>query len=311
MRPFRAALLWASRNPWLAERVPRSSFARRAVRRFMPGENLQAAVTAAHRFAEDGRGSVFALLGENVADPAAADRVATHYIATLDRLSAEGLDSHISIKPTQLGLDIDDDLATRHVRRIADHAAMLGATVWVDMESSEYADRTLAMYSDVLARRRNVGICLQAYLRRTPGDMDALLEQTAAIRLVKGAYQEPPLIALTRRRDVDAAFLRLAVRLLRHSREHTDSPAPALATHDTRLLDQIVRTAETGGVRRDSWEVHMLYGIRDREQRRLAGEDHRVRVHISYGEAWYPWYVRRLAERPANVVFVVRSLAAG
>lgn len=311
MRPLRSALLWASRNPWLASRVPRSSFARRAVKRFMPGETLDAAVAAAHRFAEDGRGAVFALLGENVEDPAAADRVATHYIATLDRLAAERLDSPISVKPTQLGLDIDDDLATRHVQRIAEHAARLGTTVWIDMESSAYLDRTLALFEAVRSRHANTGICLQAYLRRTPADLDAVLERTSAVRLVKGAYQEPPELALTRRRDIDGAYLRLAVRLLRRAAERGDAHSPALATHDVRLLEQVVRTAETAGVGRDAWEVHMLYGIRERDQRRLAQEGHRVRVHISYGEAWYPWYVRRLAERPANVMFVVRSMAAG
>ncbi len=310
MRPLRTALLWASRNEWLAERVPRFRFARAAVRRFIPGEDLADALSAAGEFDDKHMSSVLTHLGENVNDAAATEAVVRHYMDALDKIGAHRLDTHISIKLTQLGLDIDPDLAERNVRRIVERAAAHNAVVWIDMESSDYVEGTLALFHSVLADHRNVGICLQAYLRRTPADLDALLPKTAAIRLVKGAYMEPASIALPHKRDVDAAFLRLSVKLLRAAREHTDAPSPGLASHDIKLLEQIVRTSGTAGVAKDLYEIQMLYGIRAREQEQMAREGHRVRVLISYGEAWFPWYVRRLAERPANLVFVVKSLAS-
>jgi proline dehydrogenase len=309
MRPLRNALLWASHNTWLAERVPRYRFARAAVRRFMPGEDLDSALLATREIQTDHMGTVLTRLGENVTDAAAASDVAAHYLNGLDRVAREKLDAQISVKLTQLGLDIDPAMAETHVRSIAARAAAVDNVVWVDMESSAYVDRTLTLFRSVLADHRNIGLCLQSYLRRTPEDLDALLPHTAAIRLVKGAYDEPAAIAYPRKRDVDAAFLRLAVRLVRAARNRTDTPVPAIATHDLKLLDQIVGTAGTAGVGRDEYEVHMLYGIRAREQARLSAEGHGVRVLISYGEAWFPWYVRRLAERPANIGFVIRSLA--
>lgn len=309
MRPIRNALLWASRNPWLARRFPRYRFARAAVQRFMPGEELTDALQAARSFEDAHIGAVITHLGENIADASEADAVATHYIEALDRIAGERLDVHVSVKLTQLGLDFDPALTESHVRAIAAHAAKLGNVVWVDMESSAYVDRTLDVFRAVLREHRNIGLCLQAYLRRTPEDLDALLEHTSAIRLVKGAYDEPPELAFPRKRDVDAAYLRLAVRMLRASRTHSDTPLPALATHDTDLLDQIVRTAATAGAGADRYEIHMLYGIRTREQERLARAGHGVRCLISYGDAWFPWYVRRLAERPANIGFVIRSMA--
>jgi proline dehydrogenase len=217
--------------------------------------------------------------------------------------------SHVSVKLTPLGLDFDPDLAEAHVRAIAARAASLGNVIWVDMESSAYVDRTLALFRSVQADHPNMGVCLQAYLRRTPTDVAALLPYTAAIRLVKGAYDEPPTLAFPRKRDVDHAFLNLAVRILRGTAAHPDLPAPALATHDTDLLARIVQTANTSNVSRDAYEIHMLYGIRTAEQKRLAAAGHGVRCLISYGDAWFPWYVRRLAERPANIAFVLKSMA--
>lgn len=310
MRPIRNTLLWASRNPWLAERFPRYRFARAAVQRFMPGERLTDALAAAREFEDAHIGAVITHLGENITRASEADAVAQHYVDALDLIAAERIDTHVSVKLTQLGLDFDTDLAESHVRTIAKHAATHHNVVWVDMESSPYVDRTLALFRAVLRDHRNIGICLQAYLRRTPQDVETLLEHTAAIRLVKGAYDEPPAVAFPRKRDVDAAFLRMSMRLLRASRTHTDTPLPALATHDTTLLEQITRPAGTGGAGPDRYEIHMLYGIRTREQQRLARAGHGVRCLISYGDAWFPWYVRRLAERPANMMFVLRSMAA-
>jgi proline dehydrogenase len=308
MRPLRKVLLVASRSKWLADRVPRYRFARRAAQRFIPGERLDDALNAARAFRADNITTVLTKLGENVADAAAANAVAEHYAGVFGRIRAEGLDADISVKLTQLGLDVDTDLAEQNVRRLAQAAAEKGRVLWIDIEQSAYTDRTLAVFRAVATDHPNVALCLQAYLRRTATDLEALLPLTAAIRLVKGAYDEPPDVAFPRKRDVDASFLRLAVRLMRGARAHPDRPSPALATHDIKLLQQIIGNAETSGVRRNEYEIQMLYGIRAREQRAFAQDGHRVRILVSYGDAWFAWYVRRLAERPANVGFVLRSM---
>ncbi|HSG66762.1 MAG TPA: proline dehydrogenase family protein, partial [Gammaproteobacteria bacterium] len=241
-------------------------------------------------------------------DLAAASGVVEHYLDVLDRIEQRGVKAEISIKLTQLGLDISEDAATRNLITLLERAAATGSAVFVDMEDSSYVDRTLAIFRAVLASHRNVGLCLQAYLRRTAADLDSLLQDTVAIRLVKGAYNEPEAVAFPVKRDVDENYQRLARALIEASRTVTDTPRPVLGTHDIALIGRIARDAEAAGVSRDGYEIHMLYGIRSAEQIRLVGDGHRVRVLISYGEEWFPWYVRRLAERPANVWFVVRSM---
>jgi proline dehydrogenase len=236
--------------------------------------------------------------------------VARHYHDVLDSIAGRDLDVRVSVKLTQLGMDLDDAMAAHHLRQLAARAADFGNEVWVDMEYSPYVDRTLAIFKEVAAEHRNVGICLQAYLHRTPDDLDALLRTTAAVRLVKGAYDEPANVAIRRKSEVDRAFARLSQRLLRGARDHTDAPRPVLASHDTNLLARIATEHEAAGRTRDEYEIQMLYGIRPREQRMLAADGHRVRVLISYGAAWFPWFMRRLAERPSNVIFVARNLLA-
>jgi proline dehydrogenase len=305
---IRSALLSLAASRTLAERLPRYGFARRAVRRFMPGEDLESALAAGSKFEELGIGSVLTRLGENVEDPAEADAVAAHYHDALRRIGERGNDARISIKPTQLGLDLDEPGTRRRIGELCAEAARYGNEVWIDMESSRYVDRTLAIFRSVSAEHRNVGVCLQAYLHRTAADLEALLETTAAIRLVKGAYDEAATIAYRRRRDVDAAFARFGARLLAAAPAHPERPPPVLASHDTTLIAQILEASTAAATAMSGFEIQMLYGIRTDEQRRLAAEGFRVRVLISYGPAWYPWFMRRLAERPANVWFVARNI---
>ena len=307
---MRSTLLALSRSRWLAERMPGLPFARRAVARFMPGEELGSALDAAAVFAASGMGTVVTQLGENVGTVLEADAVAAHYDGAIATIAGRGLDSCISVKLTQLGLDVDAGRTAEHVAALAARAADYGQPLWIDIESSMYTERTIELYRSLVPRHRNLGLCLQAYLRRTATDLESLLPVTSSIRLVKGAYAESADIAFADKADVDASYARLAGRLLRHAAAHADAPAPALATHDTRLLAQIVADAAQAGVQRSAYEVQMLYGIRAPEQRRLAGDGHRVRVLISYGAAWFPWFMRRLAERPANVWFVARALVA-
>jgi proline dehydrogenase len=302
----RSVLLRASRSPWLAEQFRQRAFTRRATRRFMPGETLDDALGAAAGLAKEGIGTVLTNLGERVTSDGEAAGVREHYLATLDAVRARSLPAQISVKLTHLGLDLDRDACARSVTALAARAAQTGSFVWIDMEESNYVDATLDVFRQARAAHANVGVCLQAYLRRTPADLDALLPLAPAIRLVKGAYREPPEVAFPRKRDTDVAYARLAQRLLEHAGSR--GALPVFGTHDMRLLADLRQRARAVGVERRAYEFHMLYGIKAADQRALAAAGVVVRVLISYGANWFPWYMRRLAERPANVWFVVRNI---
>jgi proline dehydrogenase len=305
-RLLRRTLLWCARNAWLGERLPALPFMRRAVRRFMPGEEIEDALGAAVDLQVLGIGTLYTRLGEAITDAAGAQAVRDHYLELLGRISAAEIDGEISVKPTQLGLDIDEDVCLGHLRALAAAATEHGSYLWIDMEDSAYVDRTLDLYQRLRASFPDTGICLQAYLRRTAKDVERLLPLGPAIRLVKGAYDEPALVAFTTKKEVDANYLGLAVTLLRESRVR--SMRVGLGTHDTELIEQIATHAAAAGIPRDAFEVQMLYGIRAKEQRRLARTGYRVQTLIAYGPAWYRWYMRRLAERPANVLFALRQM---
>jgi len=306
MSVARRILLRASRSAWLARQLRDRAFFRRAVRRFMPGEALSAALEAAADLAAQGIGSVLTQLGEQVATRGEAARVRDHYLDVLAQVRERRLPSELSVKLTHLGLDVDRAACRADLEALAQGAADAESFLWIDMEESRYVDATLEMFRSVRAAYSRVGVCLQAYLRRTPADLDALLALAPAIRLVKGAYNEPAALAYTVKRDVDSAYLTLAERLL--DRAARAQARPVFGTHDMRLAQQIRERATALHVAPGSYEVHMLYGIRASDQRALAREGVRVRVLISYGTHWFPWYMRRLAERPANVWFVVRNL---
>jgi len=304
---MRALLLWMARNRWLREHLPKLWFARRAVRRFMPGEDAASALDAGAKFKADGISSEFTRLGENVTNLAEADAVVDHYLELWDDIAARDLDGEISVKLTQLGYDLDVERTLEQTRRLADKAAERGKTLWIDMEGSDYCEGTIAFYERLKATHSNTGLCLQAYLNRTSADVERLLPLDPAIRLVKGAYAEPAAIAFQKRQEVDANFVAVAVALLEGA--HAGRTVRlGLGTHDVRLIEQIAERATAMGLPRTSFEVQMLYGIRMDEQRRLAREGYLVRDLIAYGEAWYPWYMRRLAERPANVIFALRQI---
>jgi proline dehydrogenase len=305
--PFlRSVLLAASENQWLAHQVRHRAFARRAVRRFMPGEDLESAVQAARKFAETGISTVLTQLGEHVNDRGEAEAVTQHYVEVMGRIRTEGVPAHISVKPTHLGLNLGRDVCQAQLDRIVSHAAETGQFVWVDMENSPYVDATLELYRNARTKHPNVGLCLQSYLYRTPEDLERLLPLKPSIRLVKGAYKEPATIAFPRKSDVDDRFFTLAMRLL-ETRDGQER-APGIATHDINLIDRILAAAQGRKISSDGFEIQMLYGIRTADQYRYAAAGKQVRVLISYGSAWFPWYMRRLAERPANLWFVVRSL---
>jgi proline dehydrogenase len=302
----RDALLWAAQNRWLGDHLPRYRFVRASVRRFMPGERIDDALEAGARLVADGIPVTFTYLGENVETSVDADGAVEHYLRLIDLIEERGLDAEVSVKPTHLGLELGPGETFERVRGLAERSATLGKHLFFDMESSPYVEPTLQLYRRLHEVESNTGVCIQAYLRRTPADVDDLVARGASIRLVKGAYREPDEVAIRDRHEIDRAFADLAVRFL----EGAGGGRLALATHDVSLLEEIERRAAAAGFGRDAYEIQMLYGIRAADQRRLAAEGYRIRVLISYGTHWYPWFMRRLAEHPANVWLALRNLFA-
>lgn len=301
---MRRLLLWAAGNRWLAAHVPRWAFAKRAVKRFMPGETFDSALEAASRLKAGGVGTLFTLLGENVTVLDDVERVVEHYEEALS--ASTTLQREISVKPTHLGLDLDPQAAYGYLLRLARSAGRANSFLWIDMEGSGYTQRTIDLYVRLRAEEPHVGIALQAYLHRTAADVAALLKEKTAIRLVKGAYAEPSSIAFTAKPDVDANYLALSAFMLPEVKR--GQLRLVLGTHDVDLFAKIWRFGQAIGVQRSNLEVAMLYGIRMDQQLRLAHEGFPVKCLISYGNAWYAWYLRRLAERPANVLFAARQL---
>ncbi|HEY6825403.1 MAG TPA: proline dehydrogenase family protein [Gemmatimonadaceae bacterium] len=308
MAIVRSMLLRASRSAWLADQFRRRSFARRAVRKFMPGEDVDSALNASQEFARERIGTVITALGERVTNRDEADSVRDHYLQLIDQIKARGLPTHVSVKLTHLGLDLDREACLARVRALATRAEQTGTFFWIDIEESWYVDATLEVFRRARETHEKVGLCLQAYLYRTPGDVDALMPLKPAIRLVKGAYREPAVVAFPRKRDTDEAYFQIAERLLDAAAR--GAAFPVFGTHDLSLIERIRARASSLAVPDGGYEVHMLYGIRPSEQRALRDRGVRVRVLISYGTHWFPWYVRRLAERPANLWFVARSLVS-
>ena len=305
---MRTVFLAGSQSPWLRERAMRYPFVRRSVSRFMPGETLEDALRATQELQLKGMSTVLTQLGENVADAGEADAVQRHYLDVLEQAAARGLDAQISVKPTQLGLDLDPQLCRAHLAALLKRAEERRNFVWIDMEGSDYVDATLDLFRGARAVSSRIGVCLQAYLRRTPADLEGLLPLRPALRLVKGAYQEPADRAFPRKQDVDAAYLELATRILG---QPGGPEMLAIGTHDPRLIERLRAVAKERGVPRAAYEFEMLYGIQRALQARLVEGGDRLRVLISYGSYWFPWYMRRLAERPANVGFVVRNFFSG
>lgn len=308
MSLMRSILLAASQNQWLRHRAAHYPFVRRTVSRFMPGEALDDALGAAQTLREKKIGTVFTHLGENVKDSSEAQQVTEDYLEVLERIREKGLQAEISVKLTQLGLDLSPDICFEHLKAIIERAQK-DSIVWVDMEASNYVDATLDLYRRALTAHPNVGICLQAYLHRTKDDLAKLLPLRPSIRLVKGAYNEPPEIAFARKQDVDESYFELGKQMLRAKKENCCGRA-AFGTHDVALIRRLANFALAEGFAKRDFEVQMLYGIQRAEQERLASEGCTSIVLVAYGSYWYPWFVRRLAERPANLWFMVRSVFA-
>src|SRR5579862_524564 len=301
MKWARQILIAASENSLLRQKMPRVPFVRRTAARFLPGENMDDALAAASRFSRAGISSLVTHLGENVNDRAEALAETQQYLQLLDRIQQAGLPSEISVKLTQLGLDIDAEFCFANLGALAEHSSH--KTIWIDMEQSRYVEATLELHARARRTHANIGVCVQAYLRRTEKDVESLAATGSSVRLVKGAYSEPPEIAFPKKKDVDEGYFRLAQSLL-SSRAREAGVRAVMATHDGKLIARITEWGSAQGIGKSQLEFAMLYGIQRREQFRLAREGYRSDVLISYGSFWFPWFMRRLAERPANIFFL-------
>jgi proline dehydrogenase len=302
----RSALLAGSESRWLREHAARWRFVRGAVSRFMPGETVEEALEATRAL---GVGTVLTRLGENVRDIGQAQEVTRHYLDVLDRVARDRLDVEISVKLTQLGLDLSREESEKNLNALIERARALSNWIWIDMEGTAYTDVTLDIARRARTASANVGVCVQSYLYRTAADLKSLIALGSGVRLVKGAYREPPDKAFPKKSDVDENYFKLAALLLSADARAKEVRA-IFGTHDPVLIRRVEDLGRSSNLPPEALEFQMLDGIRRQEQERLARAGYRSRVLISYGEAWFSWYMRRLAERPANVLFVVKNLFA-
>ena len=301
-RALRSSLLALSRRRVLGRVATATPLSRPFVHRFVAGESLDEALPALQRLKGAGFRSTVDLLGESVTSRDAASAATDRYVATLDALAAGTLDRNVSLKLSQMGMAIDADLARGNLERIVGHAASVDAFVRIDMEDSSTTDATLALHRRLWAVHQNVGVVIQSALRRSASDVDGLIADGVRVRLCKGAYKEPPSIAFATKPEVDDSYATLMERLLR------EGTYPALATHDERLIRRAIAVARREHVGPDRFEFQMLYGVRRDLQDRLVAAGYTVRVYVPFGREWYPYFMRRLAERPANVAFLLRSV---
>lgn len=285
----------------------RTAFVRRSVVKFMPGERLEDAIEAAAALKPQGLNTILTRLGENITRIEEAQEVSDHYERVIDKVKAAGIDAQVSVKPTQLGYDQNQDVCFNYCLALLKRAEAAGNFFWLDMESSPYVEGTIALFKRLRAHSDKVGIAIQAYLYRTEKDIEDLVPLGSAIRLVKGAYLEPESVAYPKKADVDANYLKLATRLLQD-----DNMKPGallhIATHDLVIQEKLQQVIAERRVSPIRYEFAMLYGIQTGRQHQLGRAGIRTRCLISYGEYWFPWYMRRLAERPANVWFVMKNM---
>ena len=296
------SLLWISDKPWVHRMVTEGKLTSGVVNRFIAGDHLDDAVTAIQQLNAKKVGGILDLLGEGVVDPAGAEAAAHAYLASIKRIQASGIDTTVTVKPTQLGLAIDKGACIDHLRVLAAEAQAIGAVVEIDMEQSEYVTDTIEIFRLLRGDFPDLRLAIQAYLRRTPSDLESLADIPPKVRLVKGAYSEPPEVAFQKKTEIDSQYRYLTDWLFEKGHD------PGIATHDGKLIEHARSAAERFGRSLQEFEIQMLYGIRRDLQEQLAAQGHRVRVYVPFGSAWYPYLMRRMAERPGNLKFFLRAL---
>ncbi|MDQ3447813.1 MAG: proline dehydrogenase family protein [Chloroflexota bacterium] len=301
-RAMRAGFVWASQRDSLERLSQRLPLTRSLVRRFVAGQDLPTTLVALRRLRSAGLATTVDVLGESVASEAAATAAADRYLEVLDALAEHELDGNVSVKLTQMGLDVDEAFCRRNVARIVERAAAAGAFVRIDMEDHTRTDATLRIVRHLHAMHGNVGAVIQSYLRRSADDVERLISEGMRVRLCKGAYNEPSSVAFETKAETDESYIRLMERLL------VAGEYPGLATHDERIISHARDFVAREDIGNERFEFQMLYGVRRDLQEALAAAGHTVRVYVPFGAEWYPYFMRRLAERPANVLFVLKTL---
>ena len=302
---LRQTLLFLSEREDFKNVLMKMPFSREAAGRFVAGETSSEALAAARALNDAGFRVTLDLLGESVNERAEAEAATAAYRTSLDEIDASDAVSTISLKLTQLGLDIDEEFCFENILGIVQYAERLGTFVRIDMESSEHTERTLRIFHRVFAAHPNVGIVIQSYLKRSEADIKELVRVGATVRLCKGAYQEPASVAFQQKREVDASFIRL-MRLLLDGGAQT-----AIASHDERMIDATLEHVARKGISDDAFELQMLYGVRRDYQRQLVSNGLNMRIYVPYGSQWYSYLMRRMAERPANLLFGLRAALGG
>ena len=299
---MRSFFLFLSRRKLLRRWLETSSLGRRLSRRFVAGENLHDALSVSRKLNGEGLTVTLDHLGESVSTLDEAAQARDVYVRTLDAIQESRIQGNVSLKLTQFGLDLSEEQCRANVEQLVKRAAEHQTFVRVDMESSDYTDRTLKLVTDLHERHGAVGVVIQAYLHRSKSDIEMLNARSIRVRLCKGAYLEPASVAFQHKADVDRNYVELMKLLMDRG------VYPALATHDEAMIEATKAYAAERGIARDSFEFQMLYGIRRDLQRKLVADGYRMRLYVPFGRAWYPYYMRRLAERPANVFFILRNL---
>ncbi len=302
---LKESMLYLAKNDAIRHFAETNVVGQRVARRFVAGETLDDAIQVAHAVNRRRISATLDLLGENTSDERAAKAAADDYVSIIERIHSEGADANISIKLTALGLDISEQLCRDNLTRVLSSAQKYGTFVRVDMEASDYTQRTMDMVVEMHRTYDNVGTVMQTSLYRTPDDVERLIQERVRVRLVKGAYLEPPSVAYAAKADVDAAYQRLLRPLLERG------VYPAIATHDERMINTAIHIAQESDIPRARFEFQMLYGIRRDLQERLATAGYNVRVYVPYGSQWYPYLTRRMAERPANLIFILSNTFRG
>lgn len=299
---FGRALLWASEKERVQRFVVEGKLTRQVVERFVAGNELEDAIRVIKELNTKGIGGILDLLGEGVSDPEGAQAAADEYLRSIKRIDETGIDTTVSVKLTQLGLAFDKGRCIDHLRLLAAEAQTVGVLVEIDMEQVEYVTDTVEVYRVLRADFPHLRLAIQSYLRRTPADLESLKDIPPRVRLVKGAYSEPPEAAFQRTKEIDGQYRFLTDWLFANGDD------PAIATHDSELIHHAKQVAQQMGKPIDCFEIQMLYGIRRELQQQLAEQGYRVRIYVPFGSAWYPYLMRRMAERPANLRFFLRAL---
>jgi proline dehydrogenase len=300
---LRKTFLILSENSWLHQFIMSHGFSKNMASRFIAGETLQDAVQVIQMLNKKGMTATFDHLGENVRTEEEALHASEIYFQILEKIQETKISSNVSLKMTEMGLDLNLELARLNLEKILAKAAELNNFIRIDMESSNYTEKTLALFKQVYSSYKNVGVVIQAYLYRSEKDIDDLIQIQARVRLCKGAYSEPPDLAFPKKADVDRNYIKLIKKLL------LKGNYPAFATHDPRMIEAVKKTAQENRITPDRFEFQMLYGIRRDLQEQLVQEGYNLRIYVPYGTMWYPYFMRRLAERPANLLFFLKNLA--